>query len=82
MIDPAPTDKGRSVLYRGTGMGMAERGIISSWNERVVFVRYSGGDTAAATQRSDLFWPEDMPEGTPFVDRTAGYAVERHTCHD
>jgi len=82
MIDPRPGDEGRTVMYRGTGMGMFERGIISSWTDRVVFVRYSGGSTAAATQRSDLFWTADLPEGTPFIDRTTGYAVEGFVRHD
>jgi len=82
MINPEQGDEGRTVMYRGTGMEMAERGIISSWTDRVVFVRYSGGSTAAATQRSDLMWPADLPEGTPFIDRTTGYAVEGHIHHD
>ncbi len=55
------TDKGREVRYevRHGQPGEAystrcEYGNISSWNSRYVFVRYSHGDTAAATNPEDL----------------------------
>ena len=31
-------------------------GVISSWNDDFVFVRYTTGDTAAATHRENLIW--------------------------
>lgn len=55
MIDPSPGDEGKSVHYVAHD-GHKENGQISSWNERYVFVRYSSGNTAAATLREQLFW--------------------------
>lgn len=54
MINPQPGDEGRWVTYTPSA-GHREAGIISSWNDRVVFVRYHKGDTAA-TERRDLEW--------------------------
>lgn len=55
MIDPQPGDEGKWVTYFALD-GHREAGIISSWNDRVVFVRYHTGDTAAATSREYLHW--------------------------
>lgn len=55
MIDPKPGDEGKWVTYIA-GHGKRETGIISSWNDVYVFVRYDTGDTAAATLRDQLEW--------------------------
>ena len=55
MIDPKPGDEHKYVTYIAHD-GHREAGLISSWNEHYVFVRYSTGDTAAATERCDLHW--------------------------
>jgi len=59
------SDKGRLVIYRSMGSDKVERGIISSWNERFVFVKYENypesypeffNPTAGATNPDDLEW--------------------------
>jgi len=46
------SDVGRAVVYRGRG-GEVEDGVITSWNEASVFVRY-GTTGSAATDPKDL----------------------------
>ena len=41
------SDKGRQIRYTDFRSGKVEYGILSSWNERGLFVRYTEGDTAA-----------------------------------
>ncbi len=48
-------DKGRLVTYH-PGHGGTEAGVISSWNDKFIFVRYTSGSTAAATDPTDLTW--------------------------
>jgi hypothetical protein len=58
MINPTADDIGRSVIYREPGDfpgRKVEAGVITSVNEKYVFVRY-GGVTSAATRREDLEW--------------------------
>lgn len=55
MVDPRPGDEGKWVHYKAHD-GHIENGRVSSWNDSVVFVRYGRGDTAAATDRSQLDW--------------------------
>ena len=45
-------DAERTVIY--DGQHVRERGKLSSWNERVAFVRFTPGDTAAACNPADL----------------------------
>lgn len=46
---------GRRVLRPAAGpWDKDEDGIITSWNERYVFVRYGRGDTSAATVPTEL----------------------------
>lgn len=72
MIDPSDSDKGRYVIYgRLNPYRTAELGVVSSWNEISVFVRYSSGDTAAATDYDDLEWLDDVPVGTNYRDGTS-----------
>lgn len=67
MIDPKPGDEGRGVIYwkdsralehgiRSVKVLKGERGVVSSWNDKYVFVRYTSGSTAAATRRENLEW--------------------------
>lgn len=71
MIKPRKGDEGRAVIYaRADPHRTTERGTISSWNEKNVFVRYTTGDTAAATNPEDLEWLEDVPKGTSYRDQT------------
>jgi hypothetical protein len=57
MINPTQTDVGRGVIYQGGHPDDRDTGIISSFNDRVVFVRYRGKHGGAqATRREDLTW--------------------------
>lgn len=59
MIDPTEKDIGRGVVYTGNFNGPREDGMITSFNEVVVFVRYVGQHPSApgkATRREDLDW--------------------------
>ena len=47
------SDRGRTVVYTPR-VGPREDGTISSWNDRLVFVRYRGSETAKATDPHDL----------------------------
>ena len=59
MIEPTKVDIGRRVLYmrpnRDYG-GPVEEGVITSFNDHCVFVRYGSGITSQATRREDLEW--------------------------
>lgn len=51
------------VIYRDFGgRGKIEEGVITSFNDGYVFVRYGAGATSAATARSDLDWSHRGPE--------------------
>lgn len=61
MIDLAslrPADVGRAVVYR-PAVGAAEDGVIVSWNERYVFVRYGVQNSSKATDPRDLTFLRD-----------------------
>jgi len=51
--DLIDSDKGREVIYTAHH-GATESGVISSWNETFVFVRYGRGSTAQATDPEQL----------------------------
>ena len=60
MINPTEYDIGRKVIYKPMHADDfeppdCEEGIITSFNDRFVFVRYHG-ITSAGTRRKDLFW--------------------------
>lgn len=55
MITPKPEDVGRKVIYHGRA-GERGEGVITSYNDHYVFVRYGAGVTSAATKYSDLEW--------------------------
>ena len=56
MIDPTEQDIGRKVIYTGNYGGPLEEGVITSFNECAVFVRYGANTTSKATNRTDLEW--------------------------
>jgi hypothetical protein len=58
MIDPKAEDVGRLVLYTGNRgwNGPEEEGVITSFNDSCVFVRYHGKLHAQGTSREDLEW--------------------------
>lgn len=57
-ISPTPTDVGRKVVYTGNRYpgGRLEEGVITSFNEHSVFVRYGGDTGSKGTSREDLEW--------------------------
>jgi hypothetical protein len=46
-------DKGREVVFDSSGV-KREFGIISSWNNRFIFVKYNGSQQSQATMPEDL----------------------------
>lgn len=57
MIDPDERDIGRKVLYRARHPGAkAEEGVITSFNDTCVFVRYGADNGSKGTRREDLEW--------------------------
>ncbi len=51
-------DIARAVLYTGNRYpgGVKERGVVTSFNDHAVFVRYDGKQTSQATSYEDLEW--------------------------
>jgi hypothetical protein len=58
MIEPTKKDIGRKVYYTGNTYpgGEIEEGVITSFNEVSVFVRYGAKSGSEATSREDLEW--------------------------
>ncbi len=58
MIEPTKVDIGRKVNYQAGHPGApVEQGIITSFNDHCVFVRYGReGTTSQGTSREDLNW--------------------------
>lgn len=57
MINPTKDDIGRSVVYNGNYNRVKEYGVITSFNDKFVFVRYStqhASQGGIATLRKDL----------------------------
>lgn len=69
MIEPTEADIGRVVVYRPTHRRyertVAEEGVITSFNDSYVFVRYGTYGTARATRRSDLEWQHGKADASP-----------------
>ncbi len=59
MINPTKADIGRVAVYKPRH-GKEEAGIIESFNDSVVFVRYRYDKQTKATYRKDLFWVSDL----------------------
>jgi hypothetical protein len=51
-----PVDIGRGVVYQSHATSPREDGVITSYNDRFVFVRYRGSETSKATSACDLTW--------------------------
>ena len=58
MIEPTTSDIGRAVVYTGNRYpgGKLEQGVITSFNDHRVFVRYGADTHSKATSRADLEW--------------------------
>ena len=58
MIEPVKVDIGKAVIYIGNRHpgGELEEGVITSFNEHLVFVRYGSDHYSQATRRQDLEW--------------------------
>jgi hypothetical protein len=56
----SPFDIGRTVIYRD-GHKRIEAGTLASWRDGMVFVRFTRGDTAAATLPADLVFGIAQP---------------------
>ena len=58
MIRPTEKDIGRAVIYTGNRYpgGEIEEGVITSFNDHSVFVRYRGDAHSKGTSRQDLEW--------------------------
>lgn len=59
MIQPTKNDIGRGVVYTGNFGGPREDGVITSFNDKVVFVRYTDQHPSVPgkpTHREDLEW--------------------------
>lgn len=67
MINPTKEDIGRAVIYGASFSGArAEEGIITSFNDSYVFVRYRKqfpGQPGQATRREDLIWFNKVESG-------------------
>ena len=55
-IDPTREDIGRHVVYRTAPNFEPYEGVITSFNDYAVFVRYGASVTSQATNRNDLEW--------------------------
>ena len=58
MIEPTEDDIGRAVVYTGNRYpgGKLKEGVITSFNDYAVFVRYGADKGSKSTQRADLEW--------------------------
>jgi hypothetical protein len=58
MIKPTKNDIGRAVVYTGNTYpgGKLEEGVITSFNDCAVFVRYGADKYSKGTSRADLEW--------------------------
>jgi hypothetical protein len=58
MIEPTEDDIGRAVVYTGNRLpgGKLKEGVITSFHDRAVFVRYGADKHSKATSRADLEW--------------------------
>jgi hypothetical protein len=62
---PKPADIGRKVIYRDPGGWKVEEGVIASFNDACVFVRYGADTGSNGTRREDLEWlAEARPDPT------------------
>ncbi len=62
MINPGALDIGRVVIYRMAHTGEEEEGVITSFNDYCVFVRYGRDTGSKGTRREDLNWAHPTSE--------------------
>ncbi len=55
MIEPTHDDVGRKVIYTAWH-NLSEEGVITSFNDQYIFVRYGGDVNSKATRRTNLDW--------------------------
>ena len=57
-MGPVKADIGRAVIYTGNRYpgGKTEEGVITSFNDYAVFVRYGADKHSKGTSRQDLEW--------------------------
>jgi hypothetical protein len=68
VIQPTEADIGRAVAFRpmlGGWPGMPEPGVVASFNESLVFVRYGDNPTPQGTLREYLTWESARPAAPP-----------------
>lgn len=60
MIEPTKDDIGRRVVYTGDHLKGVEEGVITSFNDNYVFVRYDANHhiNGTATYRRNLEWAD------------------------
>jgi hypothetical protein len=65
MIEPTEDDIGRAVVYTGHRYpgGELEHGVITSFHDHAVFVRYGADTHSKATSRADLEWARPKTSG-------------------
>jgi hypothetical protein len=56
MITVTDRDVGRKVVYRDKSGHVVEEGVITSYNDCVIFVRYGADAHSKGTRRADLEW--------------------------
>lgn len=67
MISPTEYDVGRKVIYTGNRYpgGKLEEGVITSFNDHSVFVRYGSDYGSKGSAREDLEWVFPMTHPLP-----------------
>jgi hypothetical protein len=65
MIEPTEEDIGRAVVYTGNRYsgGKLVEGVITSFNDHRVFVRYGSDKGSKSTSRENLEWVRRTPSG-------------------
>jgi len=73
MISPTTKDIGRSVVYTGNRYpgGKLEEGVITSFNDSCVFVRYGADKGSKGTSRQDLEWVAALNDTKPMTRKPA-----------
>ena len=61
--DLTNADKNRLVVYSKGRLKQLEEGIITSWNDTFIFVKYGKDITSKATYPQDLDWAIKSPYG-------------------
>jgi len=78
MINPTKKDIGKFVIYHGY---RSERGIITGFNLKFVFVRYCNELNSKATRREDLTWDMIHVNRTDFSNIFKVYKISRGICY-